>query len=204
MHPETKRTAWRLLLLPPLCVMIAGLYPLLVEGVLLLRAGHSPPEALLRAFTAADAGSAPALVAILIIAPLLEEVIFRGIVLRSLDALLPPALAVLLSAALFAAAYWDADQLLPAFAAGVVFGWVYLATGSLFLPILGHIFWNAQMLLFGWWPWLELPPAELAHADGGLPLQPAWWLAVCAAAAVGGAVALGIGIRRADRAVILA
>ncbi|HEX7117424.1 MAG TPA: CPBP family intramembrane glutamic endopeptidase [Longimicrobiales bacterium] len=198
-------TGWRLRLLPALCLTIVGLYPLLFEGSLLVQALDAPPDGWLGLAAAVEAGSVPALLVLLVIAPLIEELLFRGLILRGLEALFPATLAILLSAAMFAAFHGDVSQLLPAFTAGVLFGWLYVKTESLFLPILGHIFWNAQLLLLDRWPWLDLPAAaELARFAGEPPVQPVWWLGVCGVAAVGGAVALGSAIRRAERPARLA
>ncbi|MBQ9802309.1 MAG: CPBP family intramembrane metalloprotease [Clostridia bacterium] len=67
-----------------------------------------------------------------------EELLFRGVVLR---ALLPygRTTAVVASALLFGLMHGNASQLLYATAAGLVFGYIFVHTGSLWCPILIHL-----------------------------------------------------------------
>jgi membrane protease YdiL (CAAX protease family) len=143
-------------------------------------------------------GDPIAILVLVVIAPVLEELIFRGCLLRLLLLVVAPLLAVLLSAFIFALPHtvW---QWLPALMLGLLLGWLFVRTRSLTLCIAAHMLWNAQLWLFG--VVLDLPvrgywEAPLA-VDGGL-VQPVWWLLL-------GAVALGVGVwlvraRLAERA----
>jgi uncharacterized protein len=92
--------------------------------------------------------SFPALLAITaLLAPLLEEVFFRGFMLPSLTKWLPTPVAILLSSALFSLAHFaprDAPQL---FALGIVLGCSYARTRNLAVPIIVHGAWNGGVLL---------------------------------------------------------
>lgn len=86
------------------------------------------------------------LVAIVALAPLGEELIFRGLVLRALARRLAPALAIVASALLFAAAHFGAyavwPRLVALFAIGVGFALVYRRYG--FWPaVAAHVLLNA-------------------------------------------------------------
>ena len=78
-----------------------------------------------------------------LIAPLTEELIFRGLILRGLLARWSPALAIAGSAVLFAATHLNPAQAPVALLLGAILGWVYVRTRSLGLCVLGHAFNNA-------------------------------------------------------------
>jgi membrane protease YdiL (CAAX protease family) len=90
------------------------------------------------------------LVAVLL-APLVEEVVFRGFVFRALDEHLHPLLAAGASALLFAAVHvpWDLDALVSLFALGLITAYTYRATRSLWPCIIAHAGYNACVLLAG-------------------------------------------------------
>lgn len=197
--PKLGETAWRVRLVPALCLVVAGLWPPLLELVAVLERFRPVPEGLLEFATAVDLGAPAALIVLLVVAPVLEELLFRGLLLRALALAMPGAAAIGLSAALFAAVHGNLFQLLPAFTAGVLFGWVYLATRSLFLPILAHMFWNAQPVLLSGLPWLGGPDGAGGPAAGAgalMPVQPVWWLAGSVAAVAIGLTWLARGIAR--------
>ncbi|MCF0260618.1 MAG: CPBP family intramembrane metalloprotease [Erysipelotrichaceae bacterium] len=70
-------------------------------------------------------------------APLLEELIFRGVILNSLKKF-SPFFALVFSSLLFAAAHLNLYQGIPVFGMGMAFGLMYLKTGSLAAPIYMH------------------------------------------------------------------
>ncbi|WP_052318041.1 CPBP family intramembrane glutamic endopeptidase [Spirochaeta africana] len=74
--------------------------------------------------------------------PVVEEVIYRGIVLRRLAAIFSPRAAIVLSALVFGAIHWDSLQSLYTFAMGLAIGWLFLRTGSLQLAVLVHVVFN--------------------------------------------------------------
>lgn len=81
---------------------------------------------------------------LVIIGPFAEELVFRGIVLKSFMLQYSPAKAIVLSAIIFSCAHMDPLQMLPAFGMGILLGWLYFATGNLWLCISLH---SAQNLL---------------------------------------------------------
>ena len=76
------------------------------------------------------------------LAPVTEELIYRGAVQRRASANAPWYLALLLSAALFAIGHTTLPQILLALLAGGVFGFAMELTGSVTAPILLHVLWN--------------------------------------------------------------
>lgn len=79
-----------------------------------------------------------AVVAIVILAPIAEEVFFRGVVFNAFLRERGPRLAYLGSAALFAVIHLSIVALLPIFLLGLALAWVYDRTGSLLAPIVMH------------------------------------------------------------------
>jgi membrane protease YdiL (CAAX protease family) len=110
-----------------------------------------PPPRYLDAFRAIHAALAPAnpfdavlsLVIIAVLPGLLEELVIRGVLLPSLVSVMPPAVAVLLSAALFAFMHLDVYRFLFTLAIGIVLGFVRLWTGCLWPSVLAHATLNA-------------------------------------------------------------
>ena len=78
------------------------------------------------------------LLSVSIFAPLFEEWLCRGLVLRGLLQKLSPFNAIAVSAAFFAVLHLNPWQAIPAFLLGLLFGYVYYKTGSLKLTILMH------------------------------------------------------------------
>ena len=85
-----------------------------------------------------------------IFAPFFEEWLCRGMVLRGLLAHgSKPWIAIVLSALFFAIIHMNPWQAIPAFALGLLFGYVYYKTGSLKLTMLMHFTNNTLALVVG-------------------------------------------------------
>ena len=111
-----------------------------------------------------------------IFAPLFEEWLCRGVVLRGLLTTMRPASAIAVSAAFFAVLHMNPWQALPAFLLGVVFGYVYYKTGSLKLTMLMHFVNNTMALVMS-----RIPSQQDAEtfADVMSPLAYACVIAAC-------------------------
>jgi membrane protease YdiL (CAAX protease family) len=88
------------------------------------------------------------LISVSIFAPLFEEWLCRGLVLRGLLKHMNPTGAILTSAAFFAVLHMNPWQAIPAFILGVLFGYVYYRTGSLKLTMLMHCVNNTFSVIF--------------------------------------------------------
>ena len=87
--------------------------------------------------------------AIGLLAPLAEEIVFRGAALRSLLAsrLSPPA-AILIAALLFAVSHLNPAQMPHAFLVGLLLGWMYWRTGSILPGMVYHWANNSSAYVF--------------------------------------------------------
>ena len=76
------------------------------------------------------------------IAPIFEELLFRGWLLAGLLPHLGATRSIALSALLFALVHGDAAHMPGLFVLGSVLGWVYLRSGSLLAAMAVHVMWN--------------------------------------------------------------
>ena len=81
-----------------------------------------------------------------LLAPLAEEVFFRGYVLRRIAGPGGVAAGLAVSSVLFALVHFNASGLLVYLAVGLVFGLVYLRTASLVAPVTAHVTYNGLVL----------------------------------------------------------
>jgi glutamate-5-semialdehyde dehydrogenase len=92
-------------------------------------------------------GSWPGAILAVIVAPLTEEVLFRGLILRGLLSRWPVWPSIVVSALLFALMHLNPAQAPATFALGLALGWMYARTRSLGLSILGHALNNLSVFL---------------------------------------------------------
>lgn len=86
-----------------------------------------------------------------VVAPLFEEVLFRGVLVGGLVAHVGPAPAAVASAIAFALVHLNPLPLMPLYALGVLLAGLRLRTGSLVAPIVCHALFNAlQLALMVW------------------------------------------------------
>ena len=82
-----------------------------------------------------------------LIAPIVEEIVFRGIILRGLLGNYKNGQAIFISSALFSLYHINPDQLVHALLIGGFFGWLYVKTYSLWPSIIAHILFNLVAFL---------------------------------------------------------
>ena len=85
---------------------------------------------------------------LLIEAPLLEELLCRGVIFGGLSKMMPVWSAMLFSGFLFALIHINAATLIPLWFLGVAFAWLYVRTGTLLAPMAVHMTFNAVNLAF--------------------------------------------------------
>lgn len=81
------------------------------------------------------------LIATIIVSPISEELIFRGVFLNRLQLIIPTTFAVLISSLLFASLH-SFGSIFAAFIFGVCVAILYLKTENIFVPILAHFLNN--------------------------------------------------------------
>lgn len=160
----------------PFLIAMAGATILLSEADNLLRYFYPPPAWLTEIFTSLienQKDQVGAFIALVIVAPLTEELLFRGLLLRGFLMRYSQWRAIVLSSLLFAVFHFNPWQFTGALTLGIFFAWIAVRTGSLFLPLLGHALNNALPLLVSRFD-LEISgfSAELTDV---VQFQPLWF-----------------------------
>lgn len=111
------------------------------------------PEAWLNSYAEAAAGLDQndlwTVLATVILAPVTEEVIFRGLIFSRLERAIPSWLAAVLSALAFGVCHGQPVWMAYAFLLGLVFAWFRLRTGSILPSLLAHVVFNGISPLSG-------------------------------------------------------
>lgn len=84
----------------------------------------------------------------IITTPVYEELVFRGLILRKLLQTGRPFTAVIISAIIFGAVHFDGNMLYATLA-GLVFGYLYYRTGSLWITVIAHAVANSLSMVVG-------------------------------------------------------
>lgn len=120
---------------------------------------------------------------ILVIAPVTEEILYRGLLQGALNRVFPVEVSISVSTAVFALAHPRPRDMILAVAIGLLAGVLREVSGTMVMPILAHIVMNAASLF--------VPAAavsDLAHSPAALPvlvlLGGSVVLAVCSPARV--------------------
>lgn len=120
-------------------------------------------------------------IAVCVLAPLFEELVFRGFLWDALDRTLPTWIVWLVTSVIFAAYHLDPVQGTAVLFTGLVLGWIRWRTGSIWTAVLAHMVNNSLATVAAW-----------AFASGDEPPTPLWaaLLAVALTAALVGPLLL--------------
>ena len=114
-----------------------------------------------------------------VVAPVVEELLFRGVILDGLQINYSVKTAVVLSSLLFGVTHVLPHAMVNAFLLGFFFSWLKLQTGSLRLCIIAHALYNSIPLILS-----EYMPVEI-QGFNSTPQETAqfqpWWLDVTGA-----------------------
>lgn len=121
--------------------LVPALYLLVTIFLMLLPQEWS--QSYIEASAGIDSGSLIGIISVAVVAPIVEEFIFRGLIMNRLSRVMPGWLAVVLSAAVFGVCHGHPVWFAYAFALGGFFGFIDLRTGSIWPSILGHVAFNA-------------------------------------------------------------
>lgn len=135
-----------------------ALYLVVTTALMLL------PEAWLDSYAEASAGlsggGVAGAVAVVLVAPVVEEFVFRGLIMTRMARVMPGWLAAALSAAIFGVCHGHPVWFAYAFVLGLVFGLMDLRLGSIWPSIWAHMVFNAIGQIF------DLLPEEDTVAMG--------------------------------------
>ena len=108
-----------------------GHEPVVQEAVQMVMATEHPVEVGLQ------------VVSVVIMAPIAEELLFRGILYNTIKHTGYPLAGMIISAALFALVHGSLALTLPLFVMGLALAWVYEKSGSIIAPMVMHATFNA-------------------------------------------------------------
>ena len=86
-----------------------------------------------------------------IAAPVVEEILFRGYILDAIREIHGDTVAILGSAGLFGLLHLEPYVVGMAALGGVIYGWIRIKTGSLWPSIVSHMVWNFLVFLYIWY-----------------------------------------------------
>ncbi len=116
-------------------------------------------------------------VGIVVVTPIAEELLFRGVIQRIFVRNMKTPAALLLASLLFALCHFDLPSV-PAIAIlGLLYGYLFLVTGNLFYPIMGHALFNLFSLV-------RLYNIVESDLQAITPRYPTLWLTVLSLAVV--------------------
>ena len=114
----------------------------------------SQQQDILSEFPRSSSGIVLFLLVAVVMAPLFEEIFFRGFLFRGFADSWGWVWGAVVSASVFGMAHLQLDVFVPLFALGFALAWVYKRTGSLWTSIALHALFNG-LSVAGWW---LLPP----------------------------------------------
>jgi uncharacterized protein len=144
-----------LLLISPALFLASGL----VDDA--VRAAFPMSDRLRQLFDELFGGGAGSFLAVVLVAPAFEELLFRGIILRGLLARMSAPKAVVLSSVLFGAMHANIYQFVDAGAFALLLGWLYVRFRSTLPCILLHACTNALAMLCWTLGAQDLPTVEV-------------------------------------------
>jgi membrane protease YdiL (CAAX protease family) len=119
-------------------LVLLGLLLVIITGVVIEPLLNLFPDRYFEAIDKAIGNGGWTILTTVVLAPVLEEMLFRGVVLESLRPRTGAVKAILISAAIFGLVHVNPPQVVNAFVMGVVMGYIYILTESLFSVIVIH------------------------------------------------------------------
>jgi len=139
-----KRVSWKaILLIIPLVISLSILMEPIIDIIPM-------PELIQEYLNTLITNDFYSFLMVAIAAPLLEELVFRGIILDGFLKRYSPVKAIFWSSVIFGLAHLNPWQFQPAFLFGLVIGWMYWKTGSLIPGIIAHFVANSSSFLLLW------------------------------------------------------
>lgn len=134
---------FRLYILAPLFVFFLGLSILVSEVDNILRFFMPMPGFLKEFLKDMIAPGISSFITVVIIGPVTEELFFRGIILKGFLKQYNPWKAIVISSLIFTLFHMNPYQFFAAFTTGLILGWIYAKTSSVWLCIICHAIYNS-------------------------------------------------------------
>lgn len=130
------------------------LFPIILSTALLMKnSGSSNPmmTIAMEIGRRSDIGSVVFLILVVsVLAPLCEEILFRGFLFQALERWFGTRSSIFLSSLAFAAIHMDPNVILQLFCLGYVFAVIFARTRSLLPSMIAHGLWNSCVFIVSW------------------------------------------------------
>ncbi len=147
-HPgQTSKRAVVLLLTPPIVLFAFGESILMDDLMSLVLVLLPMTQEQYDMFARLTGDGLASLILLCVVAPFLEEMLFRGVFLRSFLQQYSPVQAMVFSSALFGIAHLNIYQGLSAFIGGMMLAWLYMRAKSLWPCIIAHAAFNLSCVV---------------------------------------------------------
>ena len=131
----------------PMILMVVGLGIVSSEVDNLFRSVLPVPRMIADVFRDIGSAGMVSFITLVVVAPVTEELLFRGTILRGFLGRYGASKAIVLSALIFCFIHLNPYQFFSAFVLGLALGWIFVRTGSLWPCILGHALFNGHGFL---------------------------------------------------------
>ncbi len=158
----------------PLIPCLVGFGIVLSEIDNILRFFMPSPEFINSIMSEISTSGPSSILLLCIVAPLIEEILFRGIILNGLLSRYSPIKAILISSLLFSLLHLNPYQLFPAFAIGLLLGFLYFKVRSVLLCVIAHSVSNFQVIIASI-PSINIPGYSLPDSYEKVIFQPFWF-----------------------------
>lgn len=141
------------ILFVPMVLSILGLHILLCEADNFIIRVFPMNDFWIKALNSAIGNGFAAwkgILAVAVTAPIVEEIIFRGMILKGFLKHYSVRRSIILSALLFGLIHMNPWQFVTAFAAGIILGWWYVKTDSIITTIFGHALNNSMVYIISY------------------------------------------------------
>ncbi len=171
-------TSFRGVLLLPMVIAVVGFGIVASELDNVSQFLVPMPDFIARLLGDVFSGGLGMVIVLMVVAPLTEELLFRGLILRGFMQRYGTVVAVLLSTLLFALIHVNPYQFASAILMGVFLAWLFVRTRSLWPCIIAHALFNGHVIVlpmlrdkYG----LQIRGYTEMAGDGSVAFQPLWF-----------------------------
>ena len=132
-------------------LILWGFVLLLITGIVIEPVLNLFPESFLETLNQMGANGGWSVLMLAVLAPVMEEVLFRGILLESVREKYSSGRAIVVSALMFGVIHIIPQQVVNAFVIGLILGFIYVRTDSLWPVIIIHALNNAMAYVIMQW-----------------------------------------------------
>ena len=132
-------------------LILWGFVLVLITGIVIEPVLNLFPESFLELLNQMGAKGGWSVLMLVVLAPIMEEVLFRGILLESVRSKYSSGRAIVVSALMFGVIHIIPQQVVNAFVIGLILGYIYVRTESLWPVIIIHALNNAMAYVVMQW-----------------------------------------------------